>query len=83
MLQDEANTKRSTPAARASSARRPGLVVDRVGQALVELSERIVRERSQMDDGVHPLDIRRVTSRMSRSQLGRGRRRQRRRSQPS
>ena len=61
MLQEDAKTKRSTPAVFAQLRETDaGLVVDRVREALVELAERVVRERREMDDGVDALDVGRL-----------------------
>ena len=35
-------------------------MVDRVGQALVELAQRVVRERREVDDGVEALEVGRL-----------------------
>ena len=58
MLHDDAKTNRSTPAVRASSGEPDaGLVVDRVGELLVELAERVVRQRGQVHDRVDPVEV--------------------------
>ena len=50
------NRKRATPAALREAHRR--LEVDVVGQLCVEITERIVGERAEVDDGVNPRQLR-------------------------
>ena len=78
MLHEDANTKRSIPAARASSASRtPARWLIVVRQRLVEIAERVVRERREMDDGIDSLEVGRLDVANVATDLRRGRCRQR------
>ena len=67
MMQDDENRNRRTPASRASSASRTdAVVIDLLRPALVEVADRIVAERGQVDHRVEPVRRRRRSrSRMS------------------
>ena len=58
MLQEEEKTKRETPASFAERGQAHGAaVVDVVGQLRIQVAQRVVRERRQVDDGVEALEV--------------------------
>ena len=58
MLQDDAKTNRCTPASARELAQTHGrVVVDRKRQRLVELADRVVRERGEVDDRVEAVQV--------------------------
>ena len=58
MLQEEAKTNRSTPRRASELCQAHGrLVIDGVRQRLVELADRIVRQRGEMDDSVESIEV--------------------------